>query len=216
MKNLAYRYEDLKTKTIRLDSDLKSLETSLQQFQSYKERKESEILILREEYKLQEKSIIVMKELIDKLSQQHIKKLVDLLSFALKTIFYDKNYSVELKVENKRDSKSAQFFLVEKIGEEVLRYDFEDGIGGGILAVVGFVLQVFYLGYFKLAKIIFCDESFSQISDQYIDGLMSFIHKLSDKRGFIFVLISHDKRLIDRGDKVYEVEDGVVTELAKD
>jgi len=216
MKNLAYRYEDLKTKAIRLDSDLKSLETSLKQFQSYKKQKESEIVILREEYKIQEKSIIVMKELIDKLSQQHIKKLVDLLSFALKTIFYDKNYSVELKVENKRDSKSAQFFLVEKIEEEILRYDFEDGIGGGILAVVGFVLQVFYLGYFKLAKIIFCDESFSQISDQYIDGLMSFIHKLSEKRGFIFVLISHDKRLIDRGDKVYEVEDGVITKLVKD
>ena len=216
MKNLVYRYEDLKTKAIRLDSDLKSLETSLKQFRSYKKQKESEIVTLRGEYKLQEKSIIVMKELIDKLSQQHIKKLVDLLSFALKTIFYDKNYSVELKVENKRDSKSAQFFLVERIGEETLRYDFEDGIGGGILAVVGFVLQVFYLGYFKLAKIIFCDESFSQISDQYIDGLMSFIHKLSEKRGFIFVLISHDKRLIDRGDKVYEVEDGVVTELAKD
>ena len=216
MKNLVYRYEDLKTKAIRLDSDLKSLETSLKQFRSYKKQKESEIVTLRGEYKLQEKSIIVMKELIDKLSQQHIKKLVDLLSFALKTIFYDKNYSVELKVENKRDSKSAQFFLVERIGEETLRYDFEDGIGGGILAVVGFVLQVFYLGYFKLAKIIFCDESFSQISDQYIDGLMSFIHKLSDKRGFIFVLVSHDKRLIDRGDKVYEVEDGVITELVKD
>ena len=216
MKNLVYRYEDLKTKAIRLDSDLKSLETSLKQFRSYKKQKESEIVTLRGEYKLQEKAIIVMKELIDKLSQQHIKKLVDLLSFALKTIFYDKNYSVELKVENKRDSKSAQFFLVERIGEETLRYDFEDGIGGGILAVVGFVLQVFYLGYFKLAKIIFCDESFSQISDQYIDGLMSFIHKLSDKRGFIFVLVSHDKRLIDRGDKVYEVEDGVITELVKD
>lgn len=216
MKNLTYRYEELKVKSIRLDSDLKSLETILKQFQSHKKQKESEIVILREEYKLQEKSIIVMKELIDKLSQQHIKKLVDLLSFALKTIFYDKNYSVELKVENKRDYKAAQFFLVEKIGEEVLKYDFEDGIGGGILAIVGFVLQVFYLGYFKLAKIIFCDESFSQISDQYIDGLMSFIHKLSEKRGFIFVLISHDKRLIDRGDKVYEVEDGVVTELLKD
>lgn len=216
MENLTCRYEDLRTKAIRLDSDLKSLETSLKQFQSYKKQKELEILTLREEYKLQEKSIIVMKELIDKLSQQHIKKLVDLLSFALKTIFYDKNYSVELKVENKRDSKSAQFFLVERIEEEVLKYDFEDGIGGGILAIVGFVLQVFYLGYFKLAKIIFCDESFSQISDQYIDGLMSFIQKLSEKKGFIFVLISHDKRLIDRGDKVYEVENGVVTELAKD
>lgn len=216
MENLVCRYEDLRTKAIGLDSDLKSLETSLKQFQSYRKQKESEIVTLREEYKLQEKSIIVMKELIDKLSQQHIKKLVDLLSFALKTIFYDKNYSVELKVENKRDSKSAQFFLVERIGGEVLRYDFEDGIGGGILAIVGFVLQVFYLGYFKLAKIIFCDESFSQISDQYIDGLMSFIHKLSEKKGFIFVLISHDKRLIDRGDKVYEVEDGVVKELSKD
>ena len=216
MKSLASRYEDLRIKAIRVDSDLRSLETSLRQFQSYKKQKRSEIVGLREEYKLQEKSIIIMKELIDKLSQQHVKKLVDILSFALKTIFYDKNYSVELKIENKRDSKSAQFFLVEKIGEEVLRYDFEDGIGGGILAVVGFVLQVFYLGYFKLAKIIFCDESFSQISNQYVDGLMNFIHKLSEKKGFIFVLISHDKRLIDRGDKVYEVEDGIVTELAKD
>jgi len=216
MQNLLSKYEDLKVKSIEVTSTVRSLESSLNQFKALKKQKELEIEDLKKESIIQDKSIIIMKELIDKLSQQHIKKLVDLLSFALSTVFYDKNYSVELKVENKRDSKSARFFLMEKIGEDILQYDFEDGIGGGILAIVGFILQVFYLGYFKLAKVIFCDESFSQISDQYIDGLMSFIHQLSEKKGFIFVLVSHDKRLIERGDKIYEVENGKVSEITKD
>ena len=144
------------------------------------------------------------------MSQEHIERIVDLLSYALQTIFFDREYSVEVVMGDKRNSKTAEFYLVDKTDDEVIRSPFEDSIGGGILAIVGFVLQVYYLGYLKQANIMFCDESFSQVSAQYIDPLIQFINELADTKKFIFVLISHDNRLIPYAKRTYEVTAGNV------
>ena len=165
----------------------------------------------KEEHALQSTSIEVLKEIIDQMSREHIEKVQSLVTFALQTIFYDRDYALEIEVEDKRNNKSAEFYLVEQRPDGALKASFNDSIGGGILSVVGFVLQVFYISYFKLRPIIFCDESFSQLSEQYIDGLMEFIEKLAEKKEFRVVLISHDPRLIPKAQKVYRVTDGLVT-----
>ena len=99
------------------------------------------------------------------MSSEHIERVVNLLTYALQTVFFDKEYSVELLMGDKRNAKTAEFYLVENRDKQVVRTEFEDGIGGGIQVVVGFVLQVFYIEYFGLSPIMFLDESFSQLSD---------------------------------------------------
>ena len=75
------------------------------------------------------------------------------------------------------------------------------------------ILQVFYLGYLNQAPVLFMDESLSQVSSEYVPNLMSFIKELARQKGFIFVLVSHDTRIINYADKKYQVDQGIVTEV---
>ena len=70
------------------------------------------------------------------------------------------------------------------------------------------VLEVTSIQYFNLNRVIFCDESFSQLSESYIDGLMEFINQLADKRGYKIILISHDNRLTPEAKRLYKVSKG--------
>ena len=82
--------------------------------------------------------------------------------------------------------------------------------GFGIKTIIGFILQVYFILYHKLSPIIFIDEGFSNLSLQYIPYLRSLLTSLKEEYGFIFVLVSHDPRLIDIADQTYEVKNGEV------
>lgn len=211
--DLQERYNSLKLKSIRFKA---SANQSLESANDLKMQYEDIVRDLEAEEKsvtIQESSINILKEIIDRASQEHIERIVDLLTYALQTIFFDRDYSVEVVMGDKRNSKTAEFFLVEKTENEVITSPFEDGIGGGILAVVGFVLQVYYLGYMSQSPIMFCDEALSQVSEQYKTPLFSFIKELADKKDFIFVLITHDQSIMALADKTYRVTLGNVKEV---
>ena len=212
---LEERYEDLKLKSIKLKAQVQqSYQVAKDNKLQYEEMKKK----LEDEQKsllVQGNAINVLKEIVDKMSQQHIERIVDLVTYALNTIFYDKNYSVEVILGDKRNSKTAEFQLVERTETEVIRSSFNDGIGGGIVAIVGCILQVYYIGMLNLAPIIFIDEGFSQVSSQYIESLLQFIEELANMKKFIFVLVTHDTRLMYRAVQTYEVENGVVTKVER-
>ncbi len=209
-------FEELKDKAIRISS---SLDSSLRRVRSFEKNLEESQEGLND--KLDEREVHLsamehLKAMIDALSSDQLRVIKDLVTFGLQTIFYDKNYSFDIELDDKRSNKVADFILVEEVGDEVRRLSFEDDIGGGIKSVVGFILQVYYIGYFKFAPILFCDESFTQLSSKYIDGLAQFIDKLAEKKGFIIPLIAHDVRFTDLGNRVYVVEEGKVRELEEE
>lgn len=209
------RYEALKVKSIRLKTSVvQHYQTAKDNQMQYKEKKE-QLEREKESLMIQGSSIDVLKEIVDKMSQQHIEKIVDLLTYALKTIFYDKDYSVEVLLGDKRNAKTAEFQLVERTEDKVIRSSFDEGIGGGIIAIVGCVLQVYYIGMLNLSPIIFIDEGFSQVSSQYIDPLLQFIEELASMKNFIMVLVTHDTRLMHRAVRTYEVDEGVVTRIER-
>ena len=211
-------YESLKVRAIRLQSKVQHhKDTALElkaQYNSITKQLSSD----RASLLIQETSIKLIKEIIDALSQEHIQRICDLITYGLKTIFYDRDYQIEVLLGDKRSNKTAELFLVEDKTNpdgthEIIRSSFNDSIGGGVIAVVGVILQVFYLGYLNQAPILFMDESLSQVSSEYVPNLMSFIKELARQKGFIFVLVSHDTRIINYADKKYQVEQGVVTEV---
>lgn len=212
------QYDSLKVKAIRLQSKVQHhKDTAIElksQYQSITDKLSSD----RSSLLIQETSIQVIKEIIDSLSQEHIQRICDLITYGLKTIFFDRDYQIEVLLGDKRSNKTAELFLVEDKElpdgtHEIIRSSFNDSIGGGVVAVVGVILQVFYLGYLNQAPILFMDESLSQVSSEYIPNLMSFIKELANQKGFIFVLVSHDTRIVNYADRKYLVEQGVVTEV---
>jgi ABC-type dipeptide/oligopeptide/nickel transport system ATPase subunit len=159
-------------------------------------------------------SIDIMKQLIDLLSHEQINQLQELLSYGLKTIFTDRDYSAEIQISESRNVKQATFFLVETLSDgSTIRSEFKDAIGGGILATVGLIIQVYYIVYYQQRPIIFMDEALSQISSQYLPNVLAFINQLAVDKQFKFVLISHDERFMEYGVRVYSVNNGRVTSL---
>lgn len=195
----------LKSKKDHAVENLKSNKLSLQQV-------EEDLLKYSQQRATLLGSIDVMKQLIDILSREQIDQLKELISYGLSTIFVDRNYSIDIVISESKNVKQANFVLVETLADgSVIRSDFKDSIGGGVLSVVGLIIQVYYILYYNLYPILFMDEALSQISTMYLPSVIEFIDQLAQKKHFKFVLITHDERLIEYGTKVYSVKSGEVS-----
>lgn len=165
---------------------------------------------LKDSQQTLEDAYAAMKQLIDLSSSSAMKEISQLLSFAVKTIFFDHEYSIEFLLDDKRAVRTLELLLVELLPSGQTIKTPMDAIGGGILCVIGFVLQLYYLLQTGSYPILFADEAFSQLSDLYVEPLVEFIRILSEKQGLRLVLISHDPRLIPYADKLYQVTQGKV------
>ena len=203
-------YSALYNKAIQVKSKYETLQNQLN---SRKEKKIELTNLMSSKIHRQmvyESAISYMKEIIDLLSRTHIDHLEKLLNSAVSTIFFDKNYSIRFEVSEYRNSNCLSINLIETLddGTEIVT-DIKDN-GFGIKTIVGFILQIYFILYHKLSPILFIDEGFSALSDQYIPYLRSLLNSLKEEYNFIFVLIAHDLRFIQIADLRYEVKDGEV------
>jgi DNA repair exonuclease SbcCD ATPase subunit len=165
-----------------------------------------EYTALNDNQTLLERSKPFIDDLINKFSETSLKKLEDLLTLGVQRIFQDRDYRVEIKVSEKRSAKCAELYLIDS-GHSFLMRD--SCVAGGILVVVGFLIQVFYVANLDVAKILFLDEALSNISTQYLDNFFAFVKELSTQIGLTVVLITHDTRFLEYADRLYKVSNGV-------
>lgn len=174
--------------------------------------KENELKSLLERHKNYEDAIGYLKEIIELISRQHIDHIEKLLNSAVKTIFYDKNYSIKLEISEFRNNNALNIYLVETTDDGEITTDIKNN-GFGIQGVIGFVLQVYFILYHKLSPILFMDEAMSTLSQQYIPYFKELVEALAKQYNFKFVLVAHDPRFIEISDYIYEVKDGEVEEV---
>lgn len=145
-----------------------------------------------------------LEALIKEESSAFIKKVRDILDYGIKTIFFDEDYSVDVRVD---DDNTSIHLISKDIDGNVISPDIKN-CGGGIRTVCGIMLQLFFIFHYKAEPIIFIDEGFTQVSSQYIPYLMGLLQELSEKNGLKILLITHDVRVMSYADKVYEILDG--------
>lgn len=151
----------------------------------------------------------IIDDIINKFSNSLLKKLEELLTIGLKKIFYDRNYSLQIKVVDKRNSKCVELLLNDNGNIIPVK---NANVAGGILVVIASIIQVFYIVNIPtLDRYLFLDEQFSQISSQYIDSFMEFIKTLCSETGLSIVLITHDSKFMKYGDRVYTADRGKFT-----
>lgn len=147
---------------------------------------------------------------VNELYEESIVALKDTLNTALKYIIFDKNYSVDLILEDKRGVKSLSLLLVDE--DEGFEVDLKDGVGQGVRTIISFVLKSYYL-LNQNSKVLFLDEKYSALSSHYIPRFYEFMKKFCEENDFIIVMISHIESQIEHADKVYYLNDGVISEV---
>lgn len=158
-----------------------------------------------------ELAVDLMKKLVEGMSRSQINHLETLINSALSIIFYDRQYSVELVTTELRNTNNLQILLNEVLEDgSVVKTKLEDN-GFGVKSIIGFILQVYFILYYDQYPILFLDEAFTQLSKQYLPYLKSLINDLAEKYGFTFVLVTHDRDIMELADRTYIVEKGNVS-----
>jgi hypothetical protein len=190
-----------------------NIELLLAQHEQTKKDREQASLDLKEliaKENRYEKAVDLMKKIIEGMSQSQINHLEALINSALETIFFDRRYFVELVVTELRNTNNLQIILNEVTEDnQVIKTKLEDN-GYGVKSIIGFVLQVYYILYYKQYPILFMDEAMTNLSKQYLPYFKSLINDLAEKYGFIFVLVTHDRDIMSLSDRTYFVEKGKV------
>ena len=150
----------------------------------------------------------IISDIINKFSDTLLNKLEELITCGLKSIFYDRDYSLIIQTTERRNNKCVDLFLND--GGNLIPVK-NSCVAGGILVVIASIIQIFYVLNVGVEKIIFLDEQYSQISEQYVDYFMDFIHKLCIETGLSIVLITHDAKFMKHGDRVYIADKGKFT-----
>ena len=190
-----------------------NIELLLKQYEEGKENKLKLELDLKNTIKKEatyEEAVDLMKKIVESMSTSQIKHLENLINSALETIFFDRNYSVEMNVTELRNTNNLQILLVEQNDEgEIIKTKLNDN-GYGVKSIIGFILQIYFILYHHEYPVLFLDEAFGTLSSQYVPYLKTLMDELAKKYGFIFVLITHDTRFMDIADKTYLVDKGNV------
>ena len=169
--------------------------------------KEASLKVMREHRADMEWAYNYLDALVKNESNRFIKELEELLNSSVQTIFAERDYSVEIVVE---DNKRASIHLkyVDEDGNEISP-DIKD-CGGGIRTVIGIILQVYFIFYSDVERVIFVDEGFSQVSSDFLPQLFGLLDELCKNNGLKLCLVTHDSRIMEYADKNYVVENNRV------
>lgn len=162
---------------------------------------ETEISKLDEENILLEKVSGLFKHLLDTLLDEKKKDIEHLVTYGLKTVFVDQDLKFHIDIETKYGGISTTF-RTEQVG--VAEGDVLESFGGGIVNLESFLLRVLTLFQTKLSPFLFLDESFSHLSEEYVENCSLLLNNLCKKLGLTICAITHKDLMPYYADKTYK------------
>lgn len=145
---------------------------------------EKQMKVIIAEQEMLEKATLAIQKVRPLLAANSIKQCEELANSAIESIF-GFTYKVEYDAEDGRFTLNHGEFST----------DLAEAEGGGMLAVISFVFQVYLLIKMGRRKFLAYDEAFTQISNEYFPNFISFVNKLCVDLDIDILLVTHDTRL---------------------
>jgi DNA repair exonuclease SbcCD ATPase subunit len=168
----------------------------------------AEVERLRASLELHEKVLGVLTSVGEARQESAQRQVEGLATRALQVIFGEE-LSFHLVPSVKANRAEIDFVLRSRYGDTEVDTPVLEARGGGMAAVVGFVLRLVVLLLTPGARrVLFLDESFGMVSADYEPRLAEFLREVADKAGVQIVLITHSTAYSDLADASYELSLG--------
>lgn len=121
-------------------------------------------------------------------NDKYLNKIKLIINKALLYIFDDEIYEIDIETNDRK----IEIFFIDKIKS------IKKGlgrIGGGIRVVIATFLQIFFIQTRDYKKILFCDESLYDVSQEYREKFFEFLKKFCKENDFKIVVMSHDSTM---------------------
>ena len=150
--------------------------------------------------------------------QEQVRTLIEtMVSQGLSEVF-EESLSFHVRTKSVGRRTDTYFTLTSMMGDEEVETDILSARGGGVASVTGFLLRVIFIMLNNAPRVLFLDEAFAQVSENYEPRLAEFIDTLCTDYGLRIVLVTHSQNPVwsEVADAVYTstMVDGV-THLVK-
>lgn len=151
-----------------------------------------------------EEAVGLLNSFADAKQEEAIRRIETLVSAGLRSIFGE-SMSFAVKSDLKARRAEIEFVIRSEVDSSIVETPVLDARGGGVAAVVGFLLRVIILLLKPgLRRILFLDESFAQLSAEYEEPCAEFLRELADKAGVQIILVTHSEAYSPFADRVYK------------
>lgn len=162
---------------------------------------ENEITHLENDLGILDKVSNLFKHLLDNLLDEKKQEIQKLVTYGLKTVFHDQDLRFHINIEPKYNTIYTSF-KTEQVG--VAEGDVLDSFGGGIVNIESFLLRIITLFQTKLTPFLFLDETFSHVSEEYVENTSILLSNVCKQLGLTIALITHEEGMLNHADKVYK------------
>lgn len=166
---------------------------------SHKNKVEAEVVSLREEKDILDKSEKVIKFLMDKLVQKDLSKMDALISYGLKSVYTDRD--VVFKSEIIEYGKKIWIDLQTiSDGKKV-----DPQSQSSVHVIESFLLRLLCIIKLNKAKLLLLDETFAAVDPGYIENFSQLIVQLCGKLGMDVLLVTHNMGFLDFANHTYRI-----------
>jgi DNA repair exonuclease SbcCD ATPase subunit len=166
---------------------------------------EAEVALLQHQAEVLEKTSILLNSVGEQRQESARRQVEELVTRALQTIF-DQNLSFHMVQSVKANRAEVDFVIRSTYGGDVVETEVMAARGGGMAAVVGFVLRLVVLLLTPGARrFLALDESFAHVSASYEPRVAEFLREVADKAGVQLLLVTHSNAFGDLADARYRL-----------
>ena len=115
------------------------------------------------------------------------------------------DYSFKIEIDDTGKTTKCEFYIEEKVGENISKQKPEDACGGGFVDIISTTLRYAYLNLYnnpKLCGPIILDEPGKMISSEMSIRFGEFIKKLGEEFDRQTIMITHNDNITAIADKV--------------
>ena len=184
-----------------IDQEVGELRSIVRQYQTASE----ELSSSKEEIELLDKVIGVLNSVGESRQKEVQDQIEGLVTRGLQTIFSE-NLSFHLVSSLRGSAANIDFIVVTHLEDgSAVETPVLDGRGGGLAAIVGFLLRVVVLMLDETSgsRVLILDETFAHVSAEYEPRLAEFIKDLVDGTDLQVLMVTHSTAYSDLADKVY-------------
>lgn len=148
----------------------------------------------------------ILQTVIENQREELRLKIENLISYGL-TVVFGEQFKLHLELTTARNQTSAEFYVSSSAtGGHPVRLI--DARGGGLVLLTAFLLRVIMLLSSRppLRRVMFLDEPFKMVSDDYVPNLIVFLRELAEKTEVQFIIVTHDLDIAEMGDKHYRMK----------
>lgn len=150
------------------------------------------------------KTSAVLDKLTQEVAAKGVGRVEHVVTQGLQVVFGDKVSCVLEKKEGARGTSYKVKLKVQTPEGDVIG-DPMASFGGGPVNVMAFLLRVLMLHRFKLARTLVLDETFNNVSREYLGAVSTLLKTLTEDHGYTIFAVTHQPELAGRADHAYQV-----------